>query len=87
MIQLSSCSDQLPRGSQPDAPFPSSGRWAKDNPSALVALFHWSQCRQRFYGMPILYEPTCPTCQRGRLEKIGTWDLREPWWPLLREVD
>ncbi len=54
--------------------------------SALVAYLLCPQCGARFYGQPLLRWPACPSCERGRLHTIGSWDLTtQPWWPLVHK--
>lgn len=63
---------------------PTAGRSHPRIPTALVAYLRCTHCGARFYGQPFLRLPTCPDCESGQLQQLGTWDLAtQPWWPLL----
>jgi hypothetical protein len=37
----------------------------------------------RFFGSGVLATPPCPSCEAGRLQRVGSWDLRFQAWPWL----
>ena len=62
------------------------GRSHTRTTTALVAYLRCDQCGARFYGQPLLRYPACPSCQLGRLQQLGSWNLAtQPWWPLLHQ--
>jgi hypothetical protein len=50
-----------------------------------IIIFCCDECASCFYGSALIPTPPCPSCEHGRLKRIGTWNLRTVAWPWLAE--
>ena len=54
-------------------------------PSHMIDIFECRQCHTRYYGVTVLAAPVCQACHAGRLQRVGSWNLREVAWPWLKQ--